>query len=184
MRFCRTNICKFGVLLLVLAGFGLHLAQPLSARQNSHAFTQWLQSIAKEDQAEHIQQKLQRLHSHQGDLAPLIHKASELVHQNNDDFRLPVADVETTPFDIYQLLLQKWNLFKTGESMQPLASSHLDSSDLLPNVRMLNSSTSLFAINTQVTTLDAGSASLYRTLSNPSRVDVIPLKGGSAIGAP
>lgn len=184
MRICRTYICKFGVLLLVLAGFGLHLAQPLSARQKSHAFTQWLQSIAKEDQAEHIQQKLQRLQSHQGDLAPLIQKASELVHQNNDDFRLPAADVETTASDIYHLLLQKWSLFKTGEAMQPLAPSNQDNSDLLPKVRTSSPSLNYFDIPAQRAISHAGNAPHHRTLSNPSRVDVIPLKGGTAIGAP
>ncbi len=184
MRIYRTYICKFGVLLLVLAGFGLHLAQPLSARQKSHAFTQWLQSIAKEDQSADIQQKLQRLKAHQGDLAPLIHKASELVHQNNDDFRLPIADVDTTPSDIFQLLLQKWSLFKTGEAMQPLAPPHHDSSDLLPNVRTPGSTLTFSAINPQVAASSAGSALLHHTHSNPSRVDVMPLTGGTAIGAP
>ncbi len=186
MSFCRKNICKIGVLLLVLAGFGLHLAQPLSARQNSHAFTRWLQSVAKEGQAEKIQQELQQLQSYRGELAPLIHKASEIVHRNNDKFRLPVKESQQSPSDVYRLLLEKWSLFKTGESMQPLALPASDSKSLSTQARAFPPSIAHAYASREKhgNLISFQSASIRSALPNPSRVDAIPLIGGSAIGAP
>lgn len=184
MQLWRTNICKITVLLLVLSGYGLHTALPFGAERHSDAFTRWLESVVKEEHKSDVRQQLKDLRSHSGELAPLIQKASKIVHQNNEDFQLPLTQQTNSRTDVYHLLVKEWNQHTTDASMQPLTLPLHDGKNLTLYPRITPAFSVLEKLQSWNSTLLSQSFTLVRVLSNPFRIDVIPLIGGTAIGAP
>ena len=111
MKIVRSHIARLYGFLLLFIGIALHTLSPGQEKENHSAFTSWLSSQLKSEDAD-VQEKLEALAATEEALDTVIRKASELVKTHSDDFKLPISEGESSEEQVYNVLLSQWNAFQ------------------------------------------------------------------------
>ena len=184
MKFFRSHIARLSGFLLLMLGIMLHHAKPTENKSGHAAFTNWLGSHLKTNNDGVIDQ-IDALNTQDGELEAVIRKASELVYDHADEFKIPGSDTDSsTEEDVYQLLLTEWNNFRnSGNGMGKAV--------LVENIKpqtVLPGDGYSFASTTAKTQPDVDTyrykVSTAPDYTSSEQYTLSPLKSGTAIGAP
>ncbi len=112
MSFFRSHIIKAPLLLLIATGI-IFIAWP--GKQHVHSgesVSSMLLGLRSDTENPVVQNKIYSLRSEEGDIPGLLRKASSIIGEHQDDFKLPVDRGKATDDDIYNTLLLKWTLYQ------------------------------------------------------------------------
>lgn len=110
-----SHIVRKAVVSVLLAGFLAHLALPFSAKAQKTAFTQWLDHnvvSTGDDNEIRLRNTIRQLPSQTSDFSVLVEKASELVANNKDEFRIQPFSAEGNQNEVTSWLVSQWNVFQ------------------------------------------------------------------------
>lgn len=110
-----SHIFQKAVVSVLLTGFMAHLALPFSGKAQKAAFTQWLDhnvvSTGDENEVQ-LRNTIRQLHEQASDFSVLLEKASELVANNKEEFRItPFAPADSQK-ETGTWLVDQWNVFQ------------------------------------------------------------------------
>lgn len=116
MQKLRSHITKTYLISLICAGLCLYLARPANAQQSTRAFSSWLSTMVDQQDNSQLEQELQRMTKSGASIYKLMEHASKVMSENGREVDLPYSSAEAS-HHIYQVLLQQWNHFNTGNGM-------------------------------------------------------------------
>ena len=167
-------------------GMAMYLVRPVQAESASNSFASWLDTVVKKGDigSDDLRKQLYNLKESNGSLNTLIQKASEIVSRHNEDFDLPLNTSDADSEVVYDLLIWEWNSYQTGNGMGKASIPATLKSNFYPTVDKFAPSLSV-NISKQDKKFSLVQISEYHvsTQSGPL-FHVIPLSGGTAIGAP
>lgn len=116
------HIYKQCLVSVLLAGFMAHLVIPFSGKAQKTAFTQWLNHNVVATGGEHetqLRDTINKLPLEAADFDGLVKKASELIANHKDKFRIHPISAEQYPNNVSSWLVSQWNVFQhhqTGDN--------------------------------------------------------------------
>ncbi|MDX1585639.1 MAG: hypothetical protein R3222_02805 [Balneolaceae bacterium] len=116
MQKLRSHIAKTYVISLICAGLCLYLARPANAQQSTRAFSSWLSTMVDQQDHSMLEEELEQLSESGATVYKLMEHASIVMSKNGEKVDLPYSSAEAS-HRIYQVLLQQWNHFNTGNGM-------------------------------------------------------------------
>lgn len=184
MKGLRNHIVKWSVVVLVWTGFGIYLCQPVRSDHISRTFTNWLNSVVKNDDSADLIKQINELKEAEPGISNLLHRASIIISNHNEDFNLPLAG-ETSRDHVYRLLLTEWNFIHTGNAMGKPAVPNSEKTVFNPQANKLfaQSFSTIFGENNKPAGRTLPDAHDWPSVLVPS-FNIAPLSGGIAIGAP
>lgn len=116
MQKLRSHIAKSYLISLICAGLCLYLARPANAQQSTRAFSSWLSTMVDQQDNSQLEEELERLSESGATVYKLMEHASQVMSKKGKEVDLPYSSAEAS-HHIYQVLLQQWNHFNTGNGM-------------------------------------------------------------------
>lgn len=159
----------------VMVSFGL----PAKASQPAHGVANWLKSLTGTNVSPRLARQLQSISQSNKGLNRLLKRATEIISKNNKDFNFVNSATQAA---IHQILLIKWNQYKSGNSMSAVPPVQVNKYPVPPFSQILPKShhNSL----TRRTFNDIFCGKLQKTYPQRLRIQVIPLINKISIGAP
>jgi len=136
MQKLRSHIAKTYIISLICVGISLYMARPANAQQSTRAFSSWLSTMVSQQDSTQLEEELERLSESGATVYKLMEHASQVMSNNGQEVDFPYASTNASNH-IYQVLLQQWNHFNTGNGMadvpppeiiKPLASISVEKS--------------------------------------------------------
>lgn len=119
MQKLRTHIAKIYIISLICAGICLYMVRPANAQQSTRAFSSWLSAMIDQQDSTQLEEELERLSESGATVYKLMEHASLVMSKEGEKVDMPYASSEASN-RIYQVLLQQWNHFNTGNGMANL----------------------------------------------------------------
>ncbi|MGK7371044.1 MAG: hypothetical protein ACNS64_12590 [Candidatus Halalkalibacterium sp. M3_1C_030] len=116
MQKLRSHIAKTYIISLICAGICLYMARPANAQQSTKAFSSWLSSVVDQKDSTQLEEELEQLSKSGATVYRLMEHASLVMSKEGEKVDIPYASSEASN-RIYQVLLQQWNHFNTGNGM-------------------------------------------------------------------
>lgn len=92
------------------------MARPANAQQSTKAFSNWLSTVVDQEDSTQLDEELEKLSESGATVYKLMEHASQVMSENGEEVDLPYSSGEASN-RIYQVLLQQWNHFNTGNGM-------------------------------------------------------------------
>lgn len=141
----------------------------------------WLLDLRTDTENPQVHKKIFSLKTERGDVPGLLRKASAIISEHTDDFKLPLNKTSKTGDEIYNTLLLKWTLHQ--QSSQADSFTVTERQTPFPKNIEQEGST-VWNPFIHLNHIVAGAHSKNNKAWNYLQVILIPLKGGIAIGAP
>lgn len=110
-----SHIFRKAVITVLLTGFIAHLALPFSSKAQKTAFTQWLDHnvvSTGDDNEIRLRKTIRKLPEQTSDFSILLEKASELVANNKEEFRIRPFVPGNQQNKVTTWLVGQWNVFQ------------------------------------------------------------------------
>ncbi|MEX0646445.1 MAG: hypothetical protein WEA56_08225 [Balneolaceae bacterium] len=110
-----SHIFQKTIVTVLLAGFIAHLALPFSSKAQKTAFTQWLDHnvvSTGDDNEIRLRNSIRQLPEQTSDFSVLLEKASELIANNKDEFRIQPFAPAGDQNEVTSWLVGQWNVFQ------------------------------------------------------------------------
>lgn len=136
-----SHIFRKAVITVLLAGFIAHLALSFSSKAQKTAFTQWLDHnvvSTGDDNEIRLRQTIRKLPEQTSDFSILLEKASELIANNKEEFRIRPFIPENHQTGTTSWLVGQWNVFQHQKTENSAVLQ--DFVNILPKWLPLNSS--------------------------------------------
>lgn len=182
MQKLRSHIAKLCIISLICAGFGMYMVRPANAQQSTKAFSSWISIVVDGTHSSNLKQELDRMSNSGANVYKLMEHASKVMSKTDRESDLPL-EADDASNHIFQVLLQQWNHFQTGNGMANIPPPEI--------------------VKTLVhTTVDKYGTTVFARLSDTRSSDIVsfhtgiqaralffdvgmePMTGGIAIGAP
>ncbi len=116
MQKLRSHIAKSYIISVICVGICLYMARPANAQQSTRAFSNWLSTVVDQQDSMKLEEELQRLSKTGATVYKLMEHASQIMSNNDKEAGIPYTSNDAS-HQIYEVLLQQWNHFNTGNGM-------------------------------------------------------------------
>lgn len=169
------------VVLITLSVLSFLFHDQKSVKQEDKVVN-WLQSLMLEQHDAEVNSKLASLSYQGSDTSDFLKEATQIIRDHSDHFKLPIDSSQSSDEEIYQLLLVEWTEFQqTNSGMN--ATTNVDRSSkngfyLEKYFKTASDAVKDFSKTTH--TIYTTSLDVIQFI----RHNILPLIGGTAIGAP
>lgn len=181
MQIFRTHTIKCAIVGLLTVSLLPFLFQKNGNLSSEDKLASWLQTFLLENGNREVAEKLHTLSASESGTAAYLKQASRIISDHSDYFSLPVSSEGNNDEEIFQLLLHEWAEYQHGSDMSSAVfldrSSH-NGFNVEKYYKIHADATQDFSkIKYQIT-------QSTRVLIPLIRHHILPLIGGTAIGAP